>query len=290
MSKIRKTSSLALLLISLVTLDGCDPNKMADKFFSDLGLNRLAVLRTDLKPGAVILADTEKTMYASNIDKYVDSSAMPKSADNNDATSSFEAVLPSYSGKKGLDGNVALKFLDTVFPANLSGSLKLSGSVTLDQVDAQVKRMEPDDIETLLNSDKSGKLKQKLQDRWDGGSDVYIAYETYSAKSFKLKTTSNTDIAPDITVGKTKEVASGELKVKITHSDTRTLKIEGDKPYVFALRTAKVEPRGSSWQMRIMVPAPNLGVGTKAAADRWSALINMDSTFVDLRDRPNGLD
>jgi len=42
--------------------------------------------------------------------------------------------------------------------------------------------------------------------------------------------------------------------------------------------------------MRIMVPAPNLGVGTKAAADRWSALINMDSTFVDLRDRPNGLD
>ncbi len=238
---------------------------------------------------------SQKSMYAANIAKYVKAEDMPKSGNNPDDkqgfADKFQAVLPSYSGKSGLDASASLKFLDTILPVSLSGSLKLNGTVDLDQISADVEAIDPDDIETLLNDPtKSGNLTKKFQDKWDGDSDIYIAYEIFSTKSFNLKTTSDTNIAPEISVGQVKVISSGSLKLTITHSDTRTLKIDSDTPYVFAFKTAKVEPRGSGWRVRIMRPMPNLGAGTKGMADKFSILVRQDTPSLNLIDRPNGLD
>ena len=288
-TKMRHFRILAITLAgtACLLLTGCDPNKLINKFFSELGLNRLAILRTDIKPGAVILADSKKTMYASNIDKYAQ---VPTPKDAPDSANSFKAVIPSYVAKQGLDASASLKFLDSVLPVTLSGSVKINGSVNLDQVDASVQRLEPDDIEALLNDSKNTRLTSKLQDKWDGNSDIYIVYEIYSAKTFNLKTSSDTNIAPEIAIGQTKVISSGSVKFTITHSATSELKVDSDTPYVFAIRAAKVEPRGGNWRLRIMAPPPNFGVGTKAAADKYSAFIDQEAGPLILTDRPNGLD
>jgi hypothetical protein len=284
-----KHFTIATICIGCSLLAGCDPNKVINRFFTDLGLNRLAILRTDIKPGAVILADTKKTMYAGNMSKYVQ--AMPAASDAPESAGSFSAVIPKYTAQEGLDASSSLKFLDSVLPISLSGSLKLNGTVSLDQVEASVQRIDPADIEAILNdSGKSAQLVAKLQDRWDGNSDIYIAYETYAAKKFSLKTTSDTNIAPEISVGKTKVIASGSAKFTITHSSTSELTVDGDTAYVFAFRAAKVEPRGGTWRLRIMAPPPNFGSGTKAEADEYSAFVGVGSGPVTLADRPNGLD
>jgi len=280
--------TITSLILLCATLTACDPNKMVNKFFTDLGLNRLAILRTDIKPGAVILANAKSTMYAGNISKYVQGVA---SKDSSDSASSFDAVIPKYTANQGIDASASLKFLDSVLPLSLSGSLKLNGTVSLDQISATVQRLEPDDIQAILNdSQKSGALQAKLQDKWDANSDIYIAYETYAAKKFSLKTTSDTNIAPDIEVGQTKLVSSGSAKFTITHSSTYELTVDSETPYVFAIRAAKVEPRGGSWRLSIMAPPPNFGVGVKAAADQYSAFIDRDSGPIALADRANGLD
>src|SRR5579872_591542 len=289
--RIHKCATSVIVLGTLILLSACDPNKMANDFFTNLGLNRLAILRTDIAPGAVYLSDGTKVMYAGNISHYVNAVDMPKAADNSGAAGDFHAVVPKLDAKKGLDASNTLKFLDTVLPVSLSGSIKLNGTVTLDQVNAEVKRIEPDDLESLFGDpNKSGNLTKKFQDRWDGDSDVYIAYEVYSAKTFNLKTTSDTDISPELDVGKTKVIASGKAKFSITHTSTSELKIDGDTAYVFAVRTAKLEPRGGNWRIRIMRPAPNQGVGAKAAGDKFSALIHQYTPVISVEDRPNGLD
>jgi len=95
-------------------------------------------------------------MYAGNISKYVQ---LPSPTDAADSASSFNAVIPKYTAKRGLDASASLKFLDSVLPISLSGSVKLNGTVSLDQVDASVSRVEPDDIEAILNdTQKSAKL------------------------------------------------------------------------------------------------------------------------------------
>jgi hypothetical protein len=50
------------------------------------------------------------------------------------------AVIPSYTAKKGLDARASVKFLDSVLPISLSGSVKLDGEVDLDQITANVQR------------------------------------------------------------------------------------------------------------------------------------------------------
>jgi hypothetical protein len=154
----------------------------------------------------------------------------------------------------------------------------------------KVQRIDPEDIETVLNdSQKSAKLTPKLQDRWDGNSDIYLVYETYSAKTFSLKTTSETNIAPEIDVGQAKIISTANAKFTFTHNSTSQLKVDSDTPYVFAVRAAKIEPRRGILTMRIMAPPPNFGVGTKAGADQYSAFIESDSGPITLTDRPGGL-
>lgn len=287
MVRVSYCGPLTLCAVSLL-LSGCDPNKRANKFFTDLGLNRLAILRTDIKPGGVILADNKQTMYAGNVTKYV--SAL-SSKDSADSASSFMAVIPSYIGKDGLDGNASLKFLDSVLPVSISNSLRLNGSVTLNQIQATVQRMEPDDIQAVLNdSQQNARLSAKLQEKWDQNADLYLIYETYSAKKFSLKTVSDSNISPEIDINQTKTISSGTAKLTITHSSNSELTIDTDTSYIFAVRAAKIEPRGGSWRLRVLQTPPAFGLGTKAEGDKYSSLIDPESGTISLLDRPNGLD
>jgi len=80
-------------------------------------------------------------------------------------------------------------------------------------------------------------------------------------------------------VGQTKLISSGSAKFTITHSSTAELKVDSDTPYVFAVRAAKSRtPRYVA--AAINGPSANFGLGTKAAADQYSVLIDADSGFV----------
>ena len=66
---IRATAYLALLLCSL-TLLSCDPEEEIHQYFADLGLNRLALVRTDLQPGSLILVGAHGPVYAGHLGSY----------------------------------------------------------------------------------------------------------------------------------------------------------------------------------------------------------------------------
>jgi hypothetical protein len=56
MSPRRRDIFIASILLTLIFLSGCDPHKAIEDYFGGQGLNPLAVVRSDIVPGAL---DTE---------------------------------------------------------------------------------------------------------------------------------------------------------------------------------------------------------------------------------------
>lgn len=250
----------------LIFLAGCNVEQMLNQYFANLGLNRLAVPRTDMSPGAIIVVTKKGNIYYGNINKFISNPSdrfSPSNVDQ-DTMSQFQAVLQQYSGSSAVDGSVVLKVIDAVLPVNLSSSLKLNGQVSISQIQASGQRIEPIDIENLVNDQSKGStIRQWLSGQWNGpdDGDIYIGYETYSAKDFKITSSNNTDISGDLTLNQTKTIGNGDIKVDVTKTSNSTLDVSGGGSYVFAVKTGKIEPRGGGWRFKITTTVPGVVKG-----------------------------
>ena len=215
---------------------GCpDPDKRADELFAKQALNRLRTPNDFMQPGSVIIMRGGKAVYADNVTDYIggpEDYAFNLIAGNQ--------KIPAMTSETGMEASTALKFLDSVLPVKVSGSLKIGGKVKLELVSAQIKRIPVPKIKDFLRSKASESFRLAMKEEFAKGNNIYIGYQTLSANSFDLEGESGVDIAPKVTIGKAEAIEEGEATVKWTKTQKTKIKFEGDAYYVVALKAAKL--------------------------------------------------
>jgi len=66
-----RPATLISVMIVLAIATACDPSKGLNQAFAKLGLTRLATVRNDVVPGALIVKGKNDAIFADNITDYV---------------------------------------------------------------------------------------------------------------------------------------------------------------------------------------------------------------------------
>lgn len=236
----------------LLGLAGCDPQALVNKYFKDQGLNPLKIVRDDIQPGQLILKKGgNDPVLADLVSDYTN---VPLSSgqkdDKLDGTSDFKAVMKATERERKVDASGAVKFLETVLPVSVDADLGLTNDLKIDAINVVGHRMSTGRLQRYL-SDNSSKLHQFI-DGQQGGTSPYIAYEVYTADTLNIVANSGTDVTTKVEMTAPAAALSsgnGSFTYKRTSKDTLTIK--GTHPYVFAIRTAKLDYKNNVYVLQI---------------------------------------
>jgi hypothetical protein len=286
MRTVSKIGLLAIIVSILSISAGCDPEQTVNNYFAQQGLNRLAVVRDDIQPGGLVIANSKGAMYADNMFDYT---TKPPSAEYTftagDGTAEYKAVLRSFTQDRNIDPSVAVKFLASMIPADLGNEFKFNDKVMIDLTQATVRRMKIPVVQSYLNSNASGAFRAAVsQFVQDGKTSAYLVYETWRAKKLKIQTESGKDISNALEIGAVKVIASATGKFSYKRTSKSEIELTGDKFYVFAIRTGMLEKNGDNFKFKPMDFLKPNGWGVKAAGTdiQYSAPINEDFSAVTL--------
>ncbi len=242
LTRFRLALTMIVLSIITVAVESCDPEQMVSQYFKQLGINRLAIVRDDIRPGAVILVRGKDAIYDDNLLEYVNG-ASDAEADaaitSLNAISNYNAVIGQYTADRSMDISVALQFIKTVLPISPTANLDMSGNVTIDLINAQVERMSPASINKFLKSKANTDFVSHLQSL---GPSVKpnIAYEILTSSKLKITAKSSANIGASIKADQIYPLSSGSASFTYKRSGDHEIEIDGDHYYVFAIRTGRI--------------------------------------------------
>ncbi|RMH31293.1 MAG: hypothetical protein D6690_16790 [Nitrospirae bacterium] len=259
--------------VATIGLIACNPEDDLHQYFSELGLNPLAILRTDIEPGALIFVGSNGPVYAGKLQDYT---RAPNSL-LSDAFDEYEAIIRQYRGDRSLSVNNALKLLKELFQISGETPLSLTNRVHIDMVEAQVQKMKISEIQRFLGTKEARPLIREILGAFDAGEKVFVAYEVYHASRLKITSVHETQIAPSLQIG-----AIGRIPLKDKTSlifkkvSEQELLLESEKPYAFAIRAGELVrhpklPKAVRFKVtNFLKPGYVKAVGTD---DRYSAPI-----------------
>ena len=174
---------LGMLLIGLsFTLVSCDPEDEINSYFAQSGLTRLAVLRTDVEPGTLILIRGKEAFLGDHILDYVDRQADPDhdyGTFGGSAKDEVDAVLRRFHSQTQLSAKTALEFLVSVFRLSPGVDVGLTGTVKIGMPDAKVRKMKIASLEKFLTRKESHLFQTKIREWAKRGLTPYVAYEVF---------------------------------------------------------------------------------------------------------------
>jgi hypothetical protein len=283
----KRFAMLAILVTLILASAGCDPNVVINKYFAKMGLNRLAVVRDDVKPGGLVLSNSKGSIYADNMLDYVteEPGKVQLAVTAGDQLSNFNAVVASYKDDRSIDASAALNFLQTIIPVDLKSSLSLKTSVSIDLIDAKVTRMKVPAIQQFLGSSASEPFRKAVASfTADGKTKAYIIFETWETNKLKITSSNGTDITDSVDVSQVKIISSAQGKFSLSRKSSSELDLSGDKFYVFAVRTGQLQSANGGLTFAPMNFAPPKDLGIKGAGgdESFSASVNADYAPVTL--------
>jgi hypothetical protein len=279
--------TLVVLLILVLTPIGCDPNVVINKYFAKMGLNRLAVVRDDVKPGGLVLSNSKGSLYADNMLDYVseEPGKVQVSLTAGDQFSNYQAVIGSYKDDRSIEASAALNFLQTFLPIDLSSSLSFKTSVSIDLINARVTRMKVPSVQQFLGLSAAEPFRKAVATfTADGKTKAYIIFETWETNKLKITSSNGTDITDSVDVSKVKIISSAQGKFSLSRKSSSELELSGDKFYVFAVRTGQLQSANGSLTFTPMnfVPPKDLGIKGAGGDESFSAPVNTDYAPVTL--------
>ncbi len=232
-----------MICLSL-TLVSCDPEALVNSYFEQMGLTRLAVLRTDVQPGTIILMKGREGFVMDSFLEYVDQDLNPSHTYDivgGSAWQDIKAKLPKFSGQTKLSGNLAMQFLAGMFRLGPQVNFGLAKHVTVAIPDMKVKKMTVASLENFLKHDESAPFEKKVRDWIQQGLTPYVAYEVFRAKTVTVSTKNGQDVAPSLTVGTlTPLPVEAEVGVSSKKVSATELVVAGYRYYAFAVKTARL--------------------------------------------------
>jgi len=242
--------SLGLLLLCTTLLVSCDPEEEIHRYFADLGLNRLALVRTDLQPGSLILVGKNGPIYAGNLNTYLSAPDVLSA----DSITEYEAVIGKYSGDRSLSASAAVSFVKGLFQFAPGADLSFSGRVHVDLIESHAQRMEVDAIKKFLGSEAGQPFVQEILEAFGDGERAFLAYEVHRAQRLKISSTDGSDLAPNLKAGTVGKLPlKGEASLSYKKVSDRELVLEGQQEYVFAVRTGELVPGRAAGTVRFKV-------------------------------------
>ncbi len=242
-SGVRRVFGLLLLGVSLFLIS-CDPEDEINRYFAQLGLTRLAVLRTDVQPGTLILTRGKEAFLGDHILDYVDREADPEhdyGTFGGSAKDEVDAVLRRFHSQTKLSAETALEFLVSIFRLSPGVNVGLTGTVKIDLPDARVRKMKVASLEKFLTRKDSQVFRTKVRDWSKQGLTPYVAYEVFRAKSLTIVAEEGKDVAPSLKVGAAAKLpveVEGSVAYKKTAANELT--VAGDRYVAFAVKTARL--------------------------------------------------
>lgn len=236
----------ALLMALSLTLVSCDPEDEINRYFAQSGLTRLAVLRTDVQPGTLILIRGKEAFLGDHILDYVDREADPEhdyGTFGGSAKDEVDAVLRRFHSQTTLSAKTALEFLVSVLRLKPGVDVGLTGTVTIDMPDAKVRKMKVASLEKFLTRKDSFFFRTKVRQWAKQGLTPYVAYEVFRAKSLNVVAEEGKEVAPSLKVGAAANLpveVEGSVAYKKTAGNELT--VSGDRYVAFAVKTAKLLP------------------------------------------------
>ncbi len=244
-SGVRRVFALLLLGVSALLIS-CDPEDEINGYFAQSGLTRLAVLRTDVQPGTLILTRGKEAFLGDHILDYVDREADPEhdyGTFGGSAKNEVDAVLRRFHSQTQLSAKTALEFLVSVFRLSPGVDVGLTGNVKIDMPDAKVRRMKVASLEKFLTRKDSQLFRTKVRDWKNRGLTSYVVYEVFRAKSLTVVAEEGKDISPSLKVGAPANLPV-EVEGSVVYKKTagNELTVTGDRYMAFAVKTAKLIP------------------------------------------------
>ena len=275
-----KSKNIVFVCVLALLLFGCDPQKVINDYFAKQGLNPLAIVRDDIQPGALIISKGHKNILTDSIFDYSQAAKPSASDENLSGSKDFNAVLKKYESDRNVSGSVAADFLKSALPITITADLGLTSNVTIDLINAKGHHLKPVEIQTYLRN--NGKGLQDFMAAQESGSTAYVAYETYEADTLSITSQTGTDVSSKVQLSQEfKPLSTGSASFKYKRTSKETLIIKGDKPYVFAIRSAKLVLKNG-----VYVPeVTNFATGDVKAAggeEKYSASIEPGFGLVSL--------
>lgn len=268
------------LLLCLIALNtACNPEDTVNDYFEKLGLNRLAILRNDVQPGALILVGKQGPIYADNMfDRLEGESGNEYGINVSNKISEYQAILKSYQGTTDIDGELAVKFIKGLLQVKPEFKLELSNKVSIEMVNAKVRRMKIPTIQKFLGRNESRSFRREILEYLKNDVRPYLVYEVYRTNKLKIVAEGGTDISPDLTVGAVHPLISeGEVSFSYKKTSTSQIEIIGEGYYSFAVRTAQLVPGPSTGSLKLnptgFIKPEEWGIKSAGTDDRYSAAI-----------------
>jgi len=128
MSLRRRDAFIASVLLTSIFLLSCEPYKLMTDYFGAQGLNPLAALRSDVGPGALILKQRDKTIFAESIFDY-STGQKPAVTTKDLASIELNGVLEKYEQDRQVTGSKAADFLKSSLATKITTDLGLTDNV-----------------------------------------------------------------------------------------------------------------------------------------------------------------
>lgn len=239
---------LSMVGIAVLCLTGCDPEKEARTEFQRQGLNPVTPIRDYIDVGGLVLVTKKASVYLDTVYDFKETKDLRGKAVSgiDDPAKSIMAVLRKYDST-GRESEVkgTLKLLETFLPLSITGGLKLTSGVKIEQIDASGTRLKIPEVRALFTSNAGHEVRSYIGDMLvEKTSKIFVIYEIYRAKSLDMSSSSNKEITASVETDKAIDnisKATGSFTMK---RPTKTsLKIDGDKYYTFAVRAARLVPK-----------------------------------------------
>jgi len=242
--------NLVLALFSAVTallLGACNEEKTINKYFTELGLTRLAVARDDVQPGGLIVTASQQSIYADNMLDYAPQAATEEYGQTVESgTVDYNAVMKKHEAERAVDVSLGLKFIEAVLPIKGNLGIKTTGKIKIDADSPTVRRMKVPVITRYLRSADSAPFRRSVEAALTEGK-AFLIYETWRTKALTITAESGAEINADMTVNEIKAITLGEASAKFALKKTSKsqLMLVGDRAYAFAVRVGELK-RGTA--------------------------------------------
>jgi hypothetical protein len=294
MIKTKKSVTLCLVGVLLLSTVGCDPEKVVSEYFRKAGLTRLAGIRTDVEPGGLVIVGKEGAIYADNMLDYLETSPETEyPIVGGDGKQEIDAILKKFTSEKSMGAELAVKFLQGVFPApiGLEAKLGLTNSVKIDLINAKLRRMKIPTVNKFLSTSDSLPFRKAVLESMASKQKAYLIYETWRSNKLKITSEQEKDVSTSIDVGQVKEIlGEGKLKFYVKRLSKSELEISGEQYYVFAVRTGELLPIAGSERLKFditgFVRSTDSGIKSGGEEDdKFTAPIDANNVVVPLLPR-----
>jgi len=214
-------------------------------FLSTLGYSVVSLPRSDIKPGQTLLRTGKK-----QLNRLGDlATIMTAGADPLPAVSADNLAPTGVSGQQSssVNLNIGVSILGNILQAltgknlDLSAGFKNTKSVTFAYEDVLEDHIALDQLDLFLTS-ATLKAGKSVSDAFNNDN-IFVLISTIKSQKITVTAQGDNNVSASVDVPVIQGVASGNLKVDLSHAAQSKVTFEGNTPIIFGFQAAEIFTR-----------------------------------------------